>query len=84
METGHRWFTVLRIGLWGVWTFPITYRHATRKDPREVAMTCGTLDVCQGKRHAKIKMHIVLALGLTCERLMIYTAFVKLCNKHEE
>jgi hypothetical protein len=28
-------------------------------------------------------MHIVLALELGCERL-IYTASVKLCNKHED
>jgi len=36
-----------------------------------------------GRRHAKIKMHIVQALlGLRYERL-IYTAFVKLCHKHE-
>jgi len=37
----------------------------------------------QDKRYAKIKMHVVLALGLGYKRL-IYTAFVKLCNKHED
>jgi len=26
----------------------------------------------------------VLALELGCERLILYTAFVKLCNKHED
>jgi len=38
----------------------------------------------QDRQYAKIKMQIVLAVGLGCERL-IYTAFVKLCNcnKHE-
>jgi hypothetical protein len=30
-----------------------------------------------------LKMHIVLALELGCERF-IYTAFVNLCNKHED
>jgi hypothetical protein len=37
----------------------------------------------QVRQYAKIKMHILLVLGLGCERL-IYTAFVKLCNKHED
>jgi len=37
----------------------------------------------QGRQYAKIKMHIVQALGLGYERL-IDTAFVKLCNKHED
>ena len=34
----------------------------------EVAMTCSTLEVCQGRQRAKIKIHIVLGLG--CERLI--------------
>jgi hypothetical protein len=37
----------------------------------------------QGRQFAKIKMPVVLALGLGCERL-IYTAFINLCNKSED
>jgi len=82
-ETRHRWFTVLCIGL-GKYR-PVTYRHAIRREPGEVAMACSTLDICQaaqGRQYPKIKMYIVLTLGLGCERL-IYK-FVNLCNKHED
>ena len=48
-----------------VWTLPITYRHATRREPGEVAMTCGTLEVHQGKQYAKIKIHTMVSNAVT-------------------
>jgi len=30
-----------------VWTLPMTYRPATRREPAEVAMTCSVLEICQ-------------------------------------
>jgi len=64
-----------------VWTLTMTYRHATRRDPGEVAMTyVGSLSgLPKMNNMAKIKMHTVLALELGCERL-VYTGFVGLCT----
>jgi len=74
-----------QFGRYGHYPSPTGNSHATRREPGEVAMMCSTLEVCQAqnRQYAKIKMQIVLAVGLGCEPL-IYTGCVKLCNKHED